>query len=96
MDLEKAKAFMDVHFFGSVNLIRAVHPHMKKAGYGRILNITSSTVYGMPNWCFYGCAKAAVWTLAKTLALEFEGDGIQINAMAPTGTTDSMKAGVSE
>jgi NAD(P)-dependent dehydrogenase (short-subunit alcohol dehydrogenase family) len=80
--------------FGTVNLIRAVHPHMAKAKYGRILNITSSTVYGMEDWSYYGAAKAAIQTLTRGLALEMKDDGILLNAMAPTGLTQAMMAGV--
>ena len=61
---------VDVHLHGSVNVLRAAWPHMASAGYGRIVNISSSSALGMPFVLTYGTAKAALVGLTRILAVE--------------------------
>ncbi len=66
---------------------------MKEAGYGRIVNITSSAGlrgnFGQTN---YGAAKAAIMGMTFVWALELGRYGITVNGMAPAGAT-RMTAG---
>jgi 3-oxoacyl-[acyl-carrier protein] reductase len=65
-------------------LCRAVLPHMRARGYGRIVNIASiAGKEGNPNMVAYSASKAAVIGLTKSIAKEVATDGICINAVAP-------------
>jgi len=86
-----AKAFdlvHEVHVRGTYAMTRAAWPHMRAAGYGRVLLITSvNGLYGQFGQANYSSAKAAMVGLAKTLAAEGSGKGILVNALAPGGAT---------
>ena len=57
---------------------------MIEAGWGRIVNISSSSTHsGQPYMAHYVAAKSAVNGLTKSLALEFGPDGITVNAVPP-------------
>jgi NAD(P)-dependent dehydrogenase (short-subunit alcohol dehydrogenase family) len=81
-------AVLAVHLKGSFNCARHAAPLMKDAGYGRIINITSSAGlrgnFGQTN---YGSAKAALMGLTFIWALELGRYGITVNAVAPAGAT---------
>lgn len=62
----------------------AALPHMKKAGYGRIINIASAHgLVGSPHKAAYVAAKHGVMGLTKVTALETAGQGITCNAICP-------------
>jgi NAD(P)-dependent dehydrogenase (short-subunit alcohol dehydrogenase family) len=78
----------EVHVRGSFAMTRAAWPHMRAAGYGRVVLITSvNGLYGQFGQANYSSAKAAMVGLAKTLAAEGSGKGILVNALAPGGGT---------
>ena len=57
---------------------------MVKAGYGRIINITSLTSFvGFYQVAAYGASKSAVASLTKTLAVELAKTGVNVNAITP-------------
>lgn len=60
---------------------------MKSAGYGRIVNITSSSMTGFANQAAYAASKGGVWSLTRALAAEGEALGIKVNAVSPAGYT---------
>jgi len=77
-----------VHVRGTFAMTRAAWPHMRAAGYGRVLLITSvNGLYGQFGQANYSSAKAAMVGLAKTLAAEGEPKNIRVNALAPGGGT---------
>jgi NAD(P)-dependent dehydrogenase (short-subunit alcohol dehydrogenase family) len=88
MDEGDFDAVVAVHEKGTFNTARHAAPHMKDAGYGRIVNITSSAGlrgnFGQTN---YGAAKAAIMGMTFVWALELGRYGITVNAMAPAGAT---------
>ena len=85
---EDYDAVVAVHQKGTFNCTRHAAAHMKEAGYGRIVNITSSAGlrgnFGQSN---YGAAKAAIMGMTFVWALELGRYGITVNAVAPAGLT---------
>ena len=81
-------AVVAVHQKGTFNTTRHAAPIMKDAGYGRIINITSSAGlrgnFGQTN---YGAAKAAIMGMTFIWSIELGKYGITVNAMAPAGAT---------
>jgi 3-oxoacyl-[acyl-carrier protein] reductase len=64
-------------------MCRAAVPAMKRAAYGRIVNISSRARNGDRNKVNYAAAKAGLVGLTEALALELGKDGITVNAVAP-------------
>ena len=81
MDEADYDAVIAVHQKGTFNTVRHAAPIMKDAGYGRIVNITSSAGlrgnFGQTN---YGAAKAAIMGMTFVWALELGKYGITVNA----------------
>ncbi|MCT2399922.1 SDR family NAD(P)-dependent oxidoreductase [Novosphingobium mangrovi (ex Huang et al. 2023)] len=77
-------AVIATHLTGSFKLTRAVWPHMKAQGYGRIVYTASSAgIFGNPMVGGYGAAKAGIAGLMNVAALEGESHGILCNALMP-------------
>ena len=75
---------VDVNLNGVFHCIQATLPDMIEAGWGRIVNISSSSTHsGQPFMAAYVAAKSAVNGLTKSLALEYGPDGITVNAVPP-------------
>ena len=75
---------IDVNLNGVFHTIQAVLPDMVEAGWGRIVNISSSSTHsGQPFMAHYVAAKSAVNGLTKSLALEYGPCGITVNAVPP-------------
>jgi NAD(P)-dependent dehydrogenase (short-subunit alcohol dehydrogenase family) len=96
MDEADFDAVIATHLKGTFNVTRHAAPIMKEAGYGRIINITSSAGlrgnFGQTN---YGAAKAGIMGMTFVWALELGRSGITVNALAPAGIT-RMTATLSE
>jgi NAD(P)-dependent dehydrogenase (short-subunit alcohol dehydrogenase family) len=96
MDEADYDAVVAVHQKGTFNTARHAAPHMKEAGWGRIVNITSSAGlrgnFGQTN---YGAAKAAIMGMTFVWAVELGKYGITVNGVAPAGAT-RMTAGLTE
>jgi 3-oxoacyl-[acyl-carrier protein] reductase len=73
-----------INLTGVFNFCRAVIPHMRSRGYGRIVNIASiAGKEGNPRMVPYSATKAGVIGLTKSLGKEVATDGICVNAVAP-------------
>lgn len=80
---------LDVNVIGTWICAKLVVPHMEAGGYGRIINISSSTVpVGLPLLTHYVTSKAAVIGLTRCMASELGERGITCNAILP-GMTES-------
>lgn len=84
---EDFRRTMDVSYFGTYYAIRAALPHMRSAGYGRIVNTSSAGLTGFPGVIAYSGAKAALMGLTWGLAVELEGSGISVNAIMPVAAS---------
>lgn len=75
---------IDVNLNGVFHCVQAVLPDMLEAGWGRIVNISSSSAHsGQPFMAHYVAAKSAVNGLTKALALELGPSGVTVNAVPP-------------
>jgi 3-oxoacyl-[acyl-carrier protein] reductase len=85
LDDDAWNATVDVDLTGAWRLFRAALPHMRAAGYGRLLATSSvaGTVSAWPEHPHYAAAKAGLAGLIQTLAVEYGPDGITANAVAP-------------
>ena len=73
-----------INLTGVFNFCRAVVPHMRSRGYGRIVNIASiAGKEGNPRMAPYSASKAGVIGLTKSLGKELATEGICVNAVAP-------------
>jgi 3-oxoacyl-[acyl-carrier protein] reductase len=80
-------AMMMVNVKGTWLASKAVIPQMRKQGYGKIINISSSTsIKGSPSRIHYVTSKAAILGFTKTLANEVGADNICVNCVAPGST----------
>ncbi len=76
------KAF-EQNLLSFTRIVHAATPEMKKAGYGRILTIASSSIkQPIPNLALSNALRAGVWGLAKTLSRELAAQGILVNVIA--------------
>jgi 2-hydroxycyclohexanecarboxyl-CoA dehydrogenase len=84
LTFETWQRVLDVNLNGVFHCIQAVLPDMEEAGWGRIVNISSSSAHsGQPFMAHYVAAKSAVNGLTKSLALELGPSGITVNAVPP-------------
>jgi 3-oxoacyl-[acyl-carrier protein] reductase len=65
---------------------------MTKAGFGRIVNLSSTSALGNRGQANYAAAKAGVQGFTKTLALELGKFGVTVNAVAPGFIETEMTA----
>ena len=86
--LEDFRKVVNVHLIGSAVCSQAVWPHMRAAGYGRILMTTSTSgIYGNFGQANYGAAKTALIGLMNVLQIEGAKYGIRVNALCPSAAT---------
>ena len=89
-------AVMDVHLKGAFLMSRACQAHMTAQGYGRIVNLSSSSAQGNRGQANYSAAKAGLQGFTKTLAIELGKFGVTANAVAPGFIQTDMTAATAE
>jgi 3-oxoacyl-[acyl-carrier protein] reductase len=85
-------AVINVHLRGSFLMTRACQGYMTKAGWGRIVNLSSTSALGNRGQVNYSAAKAGLQGFTKTLAIELGRFGITANAVAPGFIVTDMTA----
>lgn len=84
ISLEKWNRLLAVNLTGTFQCCQAVVPHMAEAGWGRIVNISSSSAQGgQPLMTHYVASKAGMIGFTKALALELGPLGITVNTIPP-------------
>lgn len=84
LEIEDWQRLFDINLFGTVRVTKAVIPYMKKAGYGRIINISSeSGVQPDPFMPHYNASKAALINFTKSLSKAYAAQGILVNTVSP-------------
>jgi NAD(P)-dependent dehydrogenase (short-subunit alcohol dehydrogenase family) len=82
--LDEVRRQMETNFFGTVRTIRAVMPHMRAQGSGRIINISSlAGLISLPFQAYYSASKYALEALNEALRLELSGSGIDSTNINP-------------
>lgn len=82
--LAQAQAIFDTNFFGVVRMTRAVAPHMRRQGSGRIINIGSVLGFlPMPYMALYSSTKHAVAAYSEALDHELRTHGIRVSVVEP-------------
>jgi NAD(P)-dependent dehydrogenase (short-subunit alcohol dehydrogenase family) len=76
-------ALAQLHLGAALTLVTAVLPHMKQAGFGRIVLISSRAALGAQTRTAYSATKAGLIGMGRTWALELAPHGITVNMVAP-------------
>ena len=106
-DVADWRHIMDVNFFGAFTISQRVVPSMIERGGGRVVLVNTGAVYSNPRGLgAYAASKAALASLARTMAVELGHSGVLVNsvtlgpvqganttrAIAPPGTSDDERA----
>ena len=84
VDLDEWRRALDINLFGVLLPCRAIIPHFKKAGRGKIVVLSGGGATNpLPNISAYAASKAAVVRLMETLAEELRSHHVDVNAIAP-------------
>jgi NAD(P)-dependent dehydrogenase (short-subunit alcohol dehydrogenase family) len=89
LTFEEWRRVMRVNLDGLFLMCRAGSDMMRKGGYGRIVNISSNSIFaGTPNMAHYVASKGGVLTFSRALATELGAHKITVNCVCP-GLTDT-------
>jgi NAD(P)-dependent dehydrogenase (short-subunit alcohol dehydrogenase family) len=83
---------IEINLMGTVQVCRAAWPHMKRAGYGRIVNVSSGSMTGLAWQTAYAAAKGGVFSFTRALAAEGAEIGIKANTVLPWALTRMVHA----
>lgn len=90
VDPDAWRRAIDVNVNGSFLMAKAVAPHLKKQGWGRIVNIeTNLSTMMMDGFSPYGPSKAALESATVIWSKDLAGTGVTVNALAPGGPADT-------
>ncbi len=95
--IEQARAIFDTNVFGIIRMTRAVVPHMRRQGSGRIINIGSVLGFlPMPYGALYAATKHAVEGYSESLDHELRTRGIRVSVIEPAYTKTQFDANFME
>lgn len=87
---ERWDALIDVNVKGAFLMAKAVLPAMRKRGWGRIVNVTTSMdTMIRRGWTPYGPSKAALEACSAIWAKDLDGTGVTVNVLVPGGPADT-------
>lgn len=85
LDIKRFQKVTEVNLHGTVNCTKLAVPYMRKAGWGRIVNISSSQAFlATETYSAYAASKAAVSHLTRIWGNELAGENIFVNALCPS------------
>ena len=91
--MAQARAIFDSNFFGLIRMTRAVLPHMRRQGAGRIINIGSVLGFlPMPYGALYAATKHAIEGYSESLDHELRTMGIRVSVIEPAYTKTPFDA----
>ena len=91
--IEQAQSIFDTNFFGIVRMTRAVVPHMRRQGSGRIINIGSVVGFlPAPYMALYAATKHAIEGYSESLDHELRTRGIRVSVIEPAYTRTRIEA----
>ena len=97
VDADAWRQAIDVNVNGPFNMAKAVAPVLVKQGWGRIVNIETSTfTMTMPGFSPYGPSKAALEAATVIWSKDLDGTGVTVNALAPGGAANTRMIPQSE
>ena len=89
--LEEWRHTFEINLYGVLFTCRALIPHLRRQGYGKILNLSGGGAASpRPFYSAYAASKAAVVRLTENVAEELRGAGIDVNAVAPGALNTQM------
>ena len=95
--IEQARSIFDTNFFGTVRMTRAVVPHMRRQGDGRIINIGSLLGFlPMPYMAVYAATKHAIEGYSESLDHELRTRGVRVLVVEPGVTQTQFDANLLE
>ncbi|MDX3662309.1 SDR family oxidoreductase [Streptomyces sp. ID05-26A] len=87
---------MNVHLRGAFLMSKAVQAYQTKEGFGRVVNLSSTSALGNRGQANYSAAKAGLQGFTKTLAIELGKFGVTVNAIAPGFIATEMTKATAE
>lgn len=90
VDIDQFASVLDLNLRPAIQLTQAFVPGMKARHYGRIINVASLVVLGLPFRTSYAAAKAGLISMTRTWASELATTGITVNAIAPGPTETEL------
>jgi NAD(P)-dependent dehydrogenase (short-subunit alcohol dehydrogenase family) len=91
LPLEEWRQTFEINLYGVLFTCRALIPHFRSQGYGKILNLSGGGAASpRPFFSAYAASKAAVVRLTENMAEELRGAGIDVNAIAPGALNTQM------
>src|SRR5216110_2101019 len=95
--IEQARSIFETNFFGLIRMTRAVVPHMRRQGSGRIINVGSVLGFlPMPYGALYAATKHAVEGYSESLDHELRTRGIRVSVIEPAYTKTNFDANLLE
>src|SRR5881396_185008 len=95
--IDQARSIFETNFFGLIRMTRAVVPHMRRRGSGRIINIGSVLGFlPMPYGALYAATKHAVEGYSESLDHELRTGGIRVSVIEPAYTKTPFDANFME
>ncbi len=83
-EVEAFRRLLDVHLAGTFLMSREIGKRMIEQGHGAIVNLSSiAGLTGLPKRNAYGAAKAGIVAMTRSMACEWAGHGVRVNAVAP-------------
>jgi 3-dehydrosphinganine reductase len=90
---ERFRALMEVNFFGTLWMCRAVVPHLRERGRGHLVNVASmAAIEGIYGYSAYASSKFAVYGFTQVLRAELKPDGIGVSVLLPNTDTAQLAA----